>query len=190
MLGLAHAMRGQHDLALPQARAGLSLAREIGDQEQVAWSLWTVRWVLAGVDAFDEAERALRESVTLYSRIANQAQEPRRRAWSLSLLGYVLWRLDDLPQARNVLREALALSVRLRGLLPALTAVLAVAHIQAHQGKAARAVELFGLAFRFPLIANSRGWITDIGRHLAALATNLPPEVAEAVQARGHALDL
>jgi hypothetical protein len=51
-------------------------------------------------------------------------------------------------------------------------------------------VELYALASRYPLVANSR-WFEDVaGRHIAAVAASLPPDVVAAAQARGRARDL
>ena len=53
-----------------------------------------------------------------------------------------------------------------------------------------RAVEIYALASRYPFVANSR-WFYDVfGRHIDAIAANLPPEVAEAARERGRARDL
>jgi hypothetical protein len=51
-------------------------------------------------------------------------------------------------------------------------------------------VELYALASRYPLVANSR-WFEDVvGQHIAAAAATLPPERVVAAQARGQARDL
>jgi hypothetical protein len=54
----------------------------------------------------------------------------------------------------------------------------------------AHAIEVWALAKRHPYVANSQ-WFEDVaGRELEALAVSLPPEVVEAAQERGRALDL
>jgi hypothetical protein len=53
-----------------------------------------------------------------------------------------------------------------------------------------QAVELYALAWRYPVVSNSR-WYEDIaGRELAAAAAGLPAEVAVAAQESGRARDL
>jgi hypothetical protein len=53
-----------------------------------------------------------------------------------------------------------------------------------------RAVEVYALASRYSAVANSR-WFEDIaGKHIAAAATILPPDVVAAAQERGRARDL
>ena len=51
-------------------------------------------------------------------------------------------------------------------------------------------MELYALASRYPFVANSR-WFEDVaGKHIAAVAATLPPEVVAAAQKRGRARDL
>ena len=52
------------------------------------------------------------------------------------------------------------------------------------------AVELYALASRYPIVANSR-WSEDVfGAEIAAAAAALPPEVVAAARERGRARDL
>ena len=51
-------------------------------------------------------------------------------------------------------------------------------------------MELYALASRYPFVANSR-WFEDVaGKHIAAVAATLPPEVVAAAQECGRARDL
>ena len=53
-----------------------------------------------------------------------------------------------------------------------------------------RAVELYATASCHGIVANSR-WFEDVaGKHIAAAAQSLPPEVVAAAQERGRARDL
>jgi hypothetical protein len=67
--------------------------------------------------------------------------------------------------------------------------VSAMALLLADEGQLERAVELYALASRYPLMANSRLAGDLAGRRLAAFAARLPADVAAAAQARGHAGD-
>jgi hypothetical protein len=65
-----------------------------------------------------------------------------------------------------------------------------MALLLADQDEKERAVELYTLALQNPYVANSR-WFEDVaGRHIAAVAATLPPEVVETAQARGRARDV
>ncbi|MDQ4076336.1 MAG: AAA family ATPase [Chloroflexota bacterium] len=190
VLGLALSFLGQHDEGYAQAQVGLQLNREIGDLNQVAWSLWVVGWILVSMEAYAEAELALRESVDLYEQFSTESNEPRQLGWSRSLLGYVLWRRGDLSQAQKVLLDVLPTSIHLGDFLPLLTALPAIALMLAHQGQTERAVELYALVWRYPLVANPHGWLEVARGELASIAASLPPEITEAAKARGQPLDL
>ena len=62
--------------------------------------------------------------------------------------------------------------------------------LTADAGAVERAVELYALAARHPLVANSRWFENVAGRYLAAAAATLPPEVVVAAQKRGRAREL
>ena len=52
-----------------------------------------------------------------------------------------------------------------------------------------RSAEVYGLASRYPFVANSR-WFEDVaGRHIAAVAATLPLDVIAAAQEHGRARD-
>jgi hypothetical protein len=51
-------------------------------------------------------------------------------------------------------------------------------------------VELYALAARYPIVANSQ-WYEDVaGRHVAAVSAALPPDMVAAAQERGRARDI
>ena len=60
----------------------------------------------------------------------------------------------------------------------------------AEWGEPERAVELYALASRYPYVGESRFWEDAVGRHIAAAAESLPPDVVSAAQERGKARDL
>ena len=65
-----------------------------------------------------------------------------------------------------------------------------VSACQDAQRGAERAVELYALASRYAHVANSR-WYEDVaGKHIAAIAATLPPDVVAAAQERGKTRDL
>ena len=66
----------------------------------------------------------------------------------------------------------------------------ATALLLADQDEVQRAIEIYALASRYPYVPNSR-WVQDVaGKHIAAIAETLPPDVVAAAQERGRALDL
>ena len=93
-------------------------------------------------------------------------------------------------QARRYLLEGLRAAVEKGSFIPILYALPPAAHLLVDEGEVERAVELYALALRHPFVAHSR-WFEDVvGRHVAAAAEALPPEVVTAARERGRARDL
>ena len=88
---------------------------------------------------------------------------------------------------RTVTMEA---GARLGDLRPRTRALPLLALLLADRGEVARAVELYALASRHPVVANSR-WFEDVvGRQIAAAGTDLSPAVISAARERGRAREL
>jgi hypothetical protein len=96
-------------------------------------------------------------------------------------------------EARGHICKALRILVDKGGLqndVEVLEVLPSIAQFLADRGEVERAVELYALASRYPHVAHARCWEDTAGRHIAAAAKALPPEVIEAAQARGRARDL
>lgn len=110
--------------------------------------------------------------------------------WALATLAYAVRGLGDVPLARQHLAEALraAAETRYPGILFHALPAMALPLVDA--GEVERGVELYAVASRHPYVGNSRWFETVAGKHIAAVATTLPPEVVKAAQERGRARDL
>jgi hypothetical protein len=74
--------------------------------------------------------------------------------------------------------------------LPLPSTLSGIALLLADGGQAERAVEVYALAARYPLVANSR-WFEEVaGREVATVATQLPLQAAQKARTRGQAADL
>jgi hypothetical protein len=74
--------------------------------------------------------------------------------------------------------------------LPVAPGMPAPALLLADQGNVERAVELYALVPRYPIVVNSH-WFEDVaGKRVSAAAATLPSEVVAAAQERGRARDL
>jgi tetratricopeptide (TPR) repeat protein len=146
--------------------------------------------VLGGVavieGAYAEAQRLLQESVTIHREIGQREE----LGWALSALAATKIALGDVPQARQHIYEALQTAVDIRSFMTSLTVLPQVVLLLIVQGEKARAVELFALLSRYPAATNSRASEDLVGRLVAAVAADLPPEVVTAAQERGQARDL
>ena len=99
----------------------------------------------------------------------------------------------DLPQARRHLREALRVAAPVQDyetFMFQMVVLSATALILADEGQLERAVELYALASRYPLVANSRLLEDLAGSHTATVAAQLVPDGGAAARGRGRALDL
>ena len=137
--------------------------------------------------AYAEARDSLRESVAVVHKIGHRHD---LSLLALVILGYAERGLGDLGQAQQHLCEGLRVTAEIGAFMPLPWALPAVALLLADCGQVERAVELYALASRYPFVAHSR-WFEDVaGRHIAAAAATLPPNVVTAAQERGRARDL
>lgn len=105
-------------------------------------------------------------------------------------LGYVAREERAAVQAWDHLFRALQIGVALGDDRPRTRALPLLALLLIDRGEVALAAELYALASRHPYVANSH-WFEDVvGKHIAAAAAALPPEVVAAAQKRGRERDL
>jgi len=136
--------------------------------------------------AYVEAQRRLRDSLVQFQRTEAQAQV----VWAYAALGGVAVLRGHADEAFTQLLEALSLLNEYRSFIAALCTLPYVALLLAQQGKEEQAAEVYALASRYAYVANSRFWEDVVGKHIAAAAATLPPEVTAAAQERGRARDL
>jgi len=188
-LGDAQMHLGRYQDARAQLQLSLRLARESGYMSVIRESLLNLGRVALAEGALAEAQHWFHELSTMV-----QASGLQRQLWdeaSVDLaLGFVERGQGNLGQAREHFGAGLKLAVEIwadwwfYGWVPAIALLLA------DQGETERAVELYAMASRYPKIANSQ-WFEDVaGKHIAAVADALLPEVVAAAQERGRARDL
>jgi tetratricopeptide (TPR) repeat protein len=91
--------------------------------------------------------------------------------------------------SRHHFIEALRIITAGKELGFAIAGLPAAALLFADQGEVERAVEIYELACQRPFVANSQ-WYEDVfGKHIAAMAESLPPEVVDAARQRGRERD-
>jgi tetratricopeptide (TPR) repeat protein len=165
---------------------GLTLSREIGYRRRIGDSCYLLSLVALASEGYAEAQGLLQESVAVYREIGQREQLGN----ALAVLGVAACGLGQLHQAKQHVYEALRMAAEFRIFVPRMIALPATALLLADRGEKEFAVELYALASRYPYVANSR-WFEDVvGRHIAAVAATLPPDVVAAAQERGRARDL
>jgi len=184
LLSHARVHLGQYGQARAQAQMGLADAREVGFGAGLV--LLALGQVALAEETYPQAQRLLQESVAAHrtGRVRHDL------GVALVSLGLAARGLGQLPQAWQHLYEALRLATELGSCVPLMHGLPAAALLLADEGQSERAVEVYALASRYPCVTNSQ-WYEDIaGRHIAAVAATLPPEVVAAAQERGQARDL
>jgi predicted ATPase/DNA-binding SARP family transcriptional activator len=186
MLGHTKVHLGRYDQAHAHLQVSLALSRDIGKGRVIGLSLHWLGCVALAGKAYAEAEVLLQESIAVYRELGQRED----LSWALASLGVATRGLNQLPLAQRHIHEALRIVAETRAFYPLMFAVPATALLLADQGEKERAVELYALASCYAVVANSR-WFEDVaGRHIAGVASSLPPEVVTAAQERGRARDL
>jgi tetratricopeptide (TPR) repeat protein len=186
MLGSVSLHLGQYGQARTHAETGLALARETNTRYRIGHTLLLLGSVALAEEMYAEAHRLLQESAAVYQE-TEQADDI---ACALAVLAYAARGLGQRAQARGYLSSALRTVAEIGIPMPLLYGLPALALLLADQGEGERAVQLYTLASRYPIVAHSR-WFEDVaGSHIATVAASLPPDAAAAAEERGPAHDL
>ena len=137
-------------------------------------------------EAYNEAQRLLQESIASLRQRGGGIW----LSWLLIVLGYAEWGLGNNFLAQQHLAEGVGIALKQETIAKLRYALPLAALLLADQGQKERAIELYALALQSPFVANSRWHEAVAGRHIAAAAECLPPEVVAAAEARGRARDL
>jgi tetratricopeptide (TPR) repeat protein len=176
---------GQYERAHALGQMCLTLFGEFGEWWGIGVSHFVLGLVALAEEAYAEARQVLQESVAVLREIGHRECT----SWALAVLGYVSRGLCQLSEAQQHLSTALRTAAETGAFLPFVLALPAVALLLADRGEVERAVELYALASRYPLVANSQ-WFEDVaGRHIVSAAAALPREAVTAAQERGRARD-
>jgi predicted ATPase/DNA-binding SARP family transcriptional activator len=185
-IGVAEMYMGRYERARTLGEAALAAARKLDAPGTVARALHLMGCLALVEGAYAEAHAHLSESVTTYRRHGL----PNELVWALPDLAVAERGMEKAPQAVQHLCEALQTGTEF-GTAPQLVLALpAAALFLLDRGAIERAVDVYALAARYGAVANSRWYDDLIGKHIAAAAASLPPEVVAAAQERGRARDL
>ncbi len=184
---LAKTLSGQYEQARAQAQTALSLSQETSYPYGIGFSRLVLGMVALAEEKYVQAQRFLGDSAVVFQEIGQRDD----RGAVLALLGYAARGAGDLRQAGQYLSDALQTATEIRAFAPLFSALPPIALLLADRGDKVRAVELYALATsRYPVVANSH-WFEDVaGKHIAAVAATLPPDVVAAAQEQGRARGL
>jgi tetratricopeptide (TPR) repeat protein len=188
-LGFAKLHLGEYTDACNQTQRSIALAEQPGISgipQLMGRALHLLGAVALVEEAYAEAQQSLHDSVAIYQEMGHQERRDQARA----VLGYAAHGLGDLDQAGNHLSAALRTASELGVFRPLVYALPGVALLLMDREQTERAVEVYALASTYPFVANSR-WFEDVaGKHIAAAAEALPPDVVAAAQERGRSRDV
>jgi predicted ATPase len=190
-VGFCKAHLGHYEQARVHLQQGLALARQIDYRWALGSALLGLGYIALAEERYADAQRRLQESVAVLQETRAQSDVGR----PLALLADAACGLGRLSKARVHLCTALRIAVEIRDLPTAMHALPAAALLVASSnpadlGQVERAVEIYALASRYGHVAQSRLCEDVVGRHIAAVAAALPPDVLAAAQERGLVRDL
>jgi tetratricopeptide (TPR) repeat protein len=179
--------RGRYEEARDHARTSLELARAQGPPYCIGLNYLLLGCLNLAEGAPARAHQGLQDSLTAYQEFRGNRDDLSLVLADLALAAHGL---RDMHGARQYLRRALEIAGESEAVLPLWWTLLPMALLLADKGENERAVELYALASRFPLVAKSR-WFADVaGKTLAEVAATLPAERVAVLEERGRARDL
>jgi serine/threonine protein kinase len=181
---LAHLYLGDEPGALERAETGLARVQQFDNPYTLAFGRLVLGQVLVGCGRLAEAEPLLQASLAALQQLA----VPYDRVSVLNTLTLLALEQGQPERARGYLKTALETAIQASAFtLLALYILPGFCRLLLLQGQVERAVELYALSETMPLAPKSRWHAKLAGRHVAAAAAGLPPEVVAAAQARGQA---
>ena len=177
---------GKYQQVHERAPKALDQARQLAHKRAIVVALENLGMIALAKKDYGEAQERFRESITEFRKLAKSPDE----GGSEACLGLALRGLGCHAKAWNCLKAGLGWAVEEHQFYPLVNALVGIALLLTDEGEYERALELYTLALKQPYVANSR-WFEDVaGGEIATNTANLPPQVAEAAQARGRSLDL
>jgi DNA-binding SARP family transcriptional activator/predicted ATPase len=185
-LGSADIHLGRYEEARDHAQIGLSLARTQGPPYCVSLDLILLGSLDLAEGEHTRAYQQLREAMAACQDVGLRED----MGWGFAVLAFAALGLGDSREARTNLRRSFQLAVDLGVVPPLLWALPTTALLLAGEGEHERAVELYALASRYPLVAQSRWFAGVIGEKIAEVAATQPSDQVAVAEKRGRARDL
>jgi tetratricopeptide (TPR) repeat protein len=186
VLARARLHAGEYAAARAEAEATMSVAQEVDWGRGVGYAQVVLAEVALVEAGYAKAYHLLQDSQAHLREYADQPWDVHHSTW----LGLAARGLERRDEAWRHLASVLERAGKGSPPLELMTVLAGIALLLADEGEVERAVEVYALTARHPLVANSR-WFEDVaGQELAALAASLSPDVAAAAQARGQDMDL
>ena len=159
---------------------------EIVTQYQASELPYTQQAFLALVGgSYKDALDYLEDSISIFEKIQHRVYH-----YPISLLAYIDISQGETHKACHHLIEFLENVKGDKDCIPFIRILPSAALYFADQGQLGRAVELYALASRYPLVAKSCWYEDMVGETIREVAASLPQDVAAAYQKQGELLDI
>jgi tetratricopeptide (TPR) repeat protein len=179
--------RGHYEEARVQAQTSLALARAQGPPYCVGLNLLLLGCLALAEGVHTDAYHFLQEAADALRWIGGNLDG---MSWAQVNLALAAHGLGDTSGARQHLCRALEIAQESGVVLPLLWALPAMALLLVGEGEHERAVELYALACRYLLVAQSRWFADVVGEQIAAAAATLPPDRVAIAEKGGRTRDL
>ncbi len=178
--------RGRHDDARTLAEQLVAEARELDHVRGTSMGLALLGELALATGDFEQAYRYLTDS----AEAAGPETKDRYQHGQQVMLGLAARGLGRPDEAEQLIRSALRQTSSAQRFQVQMVALVGLSLLFADRGQAERAVELFSLASRYGIVANSI-WFRDVvGESISAAAARLSPGVLREARERGVARDL
>jgi DNA-binding SARP family transcriptional activator/predicted ATPase len=182
-LSQIHLHLGDYQVARVHAEEALSLSRQVGSDRNTCLALAQLGAVALAGREFVLAHDRCQESLAVWPEESGHLS-------TRACLGLAARGLGHRNEAGRHFLTELRWAVERRCFMPLPSTLSGIALLLADGGQAERAVEVYALAARYPLVANSQWFEEIVGGEMAAVAAQLPPQAAQVAHARGQAADL
>lgn len=186
VLAIANIEMGHYDKVRSQVSAHLEVARRAGNRNEVAFGLLLLSFVAIAEKRYADAEVLAIES----GAFAKENNDSERVALAICCQGLAMRGLGRPDEAWRHFTSALKIAVDHQSIVVLNGALPGIALLFADQGEGERAVELYAPISDMLIVAHSKMRWDTAGAEIAAAASALPPEVAEAARARGRAANV
>jgi predicted ATPase/DNA-binding SARP family transcriptional activator len=186
VLGWANTFAGNHEEATVHAEAALEIMRTQKSSRGLGWTQYVMGMIRLAQGNLEEAKRRLQTSVIAYRPLEQRME----MANALAILGYSRCLSGQFDQAWCDLAESLRIGRRVQAFPPLFSGVAGFALLHALKGNAERAIELYEVASKMPLVEKSQWFREVIGQYIEAAAADLRSDVVAAARERGRQRDL
>jgi tetratricopeptide (TPR) repeat protein len=185
-LGIGLAVDGQYERGHSQGLFALAITEEAPDLYAEGHARMLVGYTSLLLGRSSDALRHLERSVEIFQQLGQQDELGQAHAY----LAYVKLAQGNWQEGRSHVVRALQQASITRTILPIWLTLPAAAHLFVVREEPESALEMWSLATKYPVIANSAMMDELGGRHVRAVVGLLPQAVVDAAKERGRQRDL